>query len=158
MHGTLETKTRTGLYYKAGKDRLLRVVLARDAEGDRPTQIFYCTNLDMTVQQILSTYPYRWAIEVTHHDAKQLLGLEDPANRLPLAVERTAPMAMFLYSLTVLWYAEYGYKEVRFPEGPWYPHKSQPSFADMLTTLRRVTWEEQNIDSAFETHYALFEQ
>ena len=143
LHGTLETKTRTGLYYKAGKDRLLRFVLTRDAEGDRPTQIFYCTNLDMTVQQILSTYSYRWAIEVTHHDAKQLLGLEDPANRVPLAVERTAPMAMFLYSLTVLWYAEHGYKKVRFPERPWYPHKSEPSFADMLTTLRRVTWEEK---------------
>jgi len=32
LHGTLETKTRTGLYYKAGKDRLLRFVLTRDAE------------------------------------------------------------------------------------------------------------------------------
>ena len=28
-----------------------------------------------------------------------ILGLEDPANRLPLAVECTAPMAMFLVEL-----------------------------------------------------------
>ena len=72
----------------------------------------------MDVREILSTYANRWAIEVTHHDAKQLLGLEDPANRLPLAVQRTAPMAMFLYSLTVLWYAQHGHAQVRFPERP----------------------------------------
>jgi hypothetical protein len=143
LHGTFETKTRTGLYYKAGKDRMLKFVLTRDTDGDRPTQIFYCTKLEMDAQQILSTYPHRWAIEVTHYDAKQLLGLEDPANRLPLAVQRTAPMAMFLYSLTILWYAQHGHAQVRFPERPWYTRKSRPSFADMLTTLRRVSWEEK---------------
>jgi hypothetical protein len=143
LHGTFETKTRMGLYYKAGKDRMLKFVLTRDAIGDRPTQIFYCTNLEMDVRQILGTYAHRWAIEVTHYDAKQLLGLEDPANRLPLAVQRTAPMAMFLYSLTVLWYAQHGHAHLQFPERTWYPQKSEPSFADMLTTLRRVTWEDK---------------
>jgi hypothetical protein len=143
LHGTFETKTRTGLYYKAGKDRLLRFVLTRDTEGDRPTQIFYCTDLEMDVQQILATYAHRWAVEVTHHDAKQLLGLEDPANRVPLAVQRTAPMAMFLYSLTALWYDQHGHEYVQFPERTWYPKKCEPSFADMLTTLRRVSWEDR---------------
>ncbi len=143
LHGTFETKTRTGLYYRAGKDRLLTFVLTRDTDGERPTRIFYCTNLEMDVQQILATYAHRWAIEVTHYDAKQLLGLEDPANRLPLAVQRTAPMAMFLYSLTILWYAQHGHEHLQFPQRPWYTRKSEPSFADMLTTLRRVTWEDE---------------
>lgn len=143
LHATLETKTRRGLYYKAGKDRLLTFVLTRDTKGDRPTQIFYCTDLTMKVRDILSAYACRWAIEVTHHDAKQFLGLEDPANRLPLAVERTAPMAMFLYSLTVLWYHQHGHPHLRFPERPWYTRKREPSFADMLTTLRRLSWEEK---------------
>lgn len=143
LHSTFDTKTRQGLYYKAGRDRLLTFILTRDAVGDRPTQIFYCTNLDMDVRSILSIYAHRWAIEVTHHDAKQFLGLEDPANRVPMAVERTAPMAMFLYSMTVLWYAQHGHAHVQFPDRPWYRRKSQPSFADMLTTLRRVTWEEE---------------
>jgi hypothetical protein len=143
LHTTLEIKTRQGLYYKAGKDRLLTFVLTRDLEGERPMQIFYCTDLTLDVRSILSAYSCRWSIEVTHHDAKQYLGLEDPANRLPLAVERTAPMAMFLYSLTVLWYAKHGHEHVRFPNRPWYPRKREPSFADMLTTLRRMTWEEK---------------
>lgn len=143
LHATLETKTRTGLYYKAGQDRLLRFVLSRDTEGGRPTQIFYCTDLSLDVGRILSMYAARWSIEVTHHDAKQFLGLKDPANRLPLAVQRTAPMAMFLYSLTILWYALGGYEHVQFPNRPWYRRKAEPSFADMLTTLRRLSWQEQ---------------
>lgn len=143
LHGRFETKTRGGLYYKAGKDRLLKFVLTRDAAGQRPTQIFYCTRLELDVREILSLYAHRWAIEVTHRDAKQHLGLEDPANRLPLAVERTAPMAMFLYSMTVLWHARHGHSQVRFPHRPWYARKSEVSFADMLTTLRRVSWEDK---------------
>lgn len=143
LHGTFETKTRIGLYYKAGKDRPLKFVLTRDTDGQRPTQIFYCTKLDLKVRDILSTYANRWSIEVTHHDAKQFLGLEDPANRVPLAVHRTAPMAMFLYSLTVLWYAKHGHTNVKFPDRPWYTDKSKPSFADMLTTLRRTSWEKE---------------
>lgn len=81
LHGSLQTKTRTGLYYKAGKDRLLRFVLSRDTVGDRPTRIFYSTDIDLKPRDILSLFSLRWAIEVTHFDCKQHLGLEDAANR-----------------------------------------------------------------------------
>ena len=143
LHGSLRVKTRTGLYYKAGNDRLLRLVLSQDTVGQRPTRIFYCTDVSMAAKEILSIFSQRWSIEVTHFDCKQHLGLEDPANRTPLAVQRTAPMAMFLYSLTVVWFATEGHKELQFPNRPWYPWKSEPSFADMLTTLRRQSWDEK---------------
>jgi len=143
LHGSFRVKTRTGLYYKAGKDRLLRFVLSQDTVGGRPTRIFYSTDVSLDPQAILSTFSLRWAIEVTHFDCKQHLGLEDPANRVPKAVQRTAPMAMFLYSLTIVWYATEGHTEWLIPERPWYWWKSEPSFADMLTTLRRKSWEEK---------------
>jgi hypothetical protein len=143
LRGSLRVKTRTGLYYKAGKDRLLRFVLSQDTVGGRPTRIFYSTDISMTPQEILSIFSQRWAIEVTHFNCKQHLGLEDPANRVPLAVQRTAPMAMFLYSLTVLWFATEGQAELQFPDRPWYDWKCEPSFADMLTTLRRKSWEDK---------------
>jgi hypothetical protein len=28
-----------------------------------------------------------------------------------------------------------------FPERPWYQRKEEPSFGDMLTTLRRLSWK-----------------
>jgi hypothetical protein len=46
-------------------------------------------------------------------------------------------MSMILYSLIVLWFHREGHQFVRFPDRPWYQKKSLPSFADMLSTLRR---------------------
>src|SRR5208337_4888327 len=123
LHATLEVKTIQALYYKAGKDRLLTIVLTRDLEGKRPDQMFYCTKLDWTPRQILSAYACRWAIECTFENCKQFLGLEDPANRLPKAVARTAPMALFIYSLVVVWFHKSGHQLLRFPFRPWYRKK-----------------------------------
>jgi hypothetical protein len=105
--------------------------------------MFYCTKLDWDARQILSAYACRWAIECTFENSKQLLGLEDPANRLPLAVQRTAPMALFLYTLVIVWFQHHGHRWLRFPERPWYRRKQEPSFADLLTTLRRVSYDDQ---------------
>ena len=143
LHTTLQVKVQQALYYKAGKDRLLTVILTRDKKGQRPDQRFYCTRLDWDARQILSVYASRWALEVTFEGAKQVLGFEDPANRLPQAVKRTAPMALVLYSLVVWWFDVEGHKHVRFPKRPWYWKKREPSFQDMVTTLRRLSWLEK---------------
>lgn len=143
LRGTFRTKTRRGLYYKAGNDRLLQFMLSQGVGNKRPTQIFYTTNLAQSAKETLSMFSYRWATEVMHFDTKQHLGLEHPANRTEKAVKRTAPMALFLYSLTIVWYAGEGQRHVRFPDRPWYRNKREPSFGDMLTTLRRKTWEEK---------------
>jgi SRSO17 transposase len=143
LHATLKVKTIQALYYKAGKDRLLNIILTHDVEGKRPDQMFYCTKLDWTAHQILTAYACRWAIECTFENCKQFLGLEDPANRLPMAVARTAPMALFIYTLVVVWFHQTGHRLVHFPFRPWYSKKKEPSFADMLTSLRRVSYEEK---------------
>jgi hypothetical protein len=143
LHATLQVKTRQALYYKAGGTRLLTIVLVHDTVGKRPDQMFYCTRLDWDARQILTCYAGRWAIEVTFENCKQLLGFDEPANRKPLAVQRTAPMALVLYSLIVIWFHRVGHLLVSYPDRPWYRRKVEPSFADMLSTLRRVSWQEQ---------------
>jgi hypothetical protein len=143
FHATVAVKTIQALYYKAGRDRILTIVLVHDLEGKRPDQMFYCTKREWTPREILSAYASRWSIECTFENCKQLLGLEDPANRLPKAVGRTAPMALIIYSLVVVWFHRTGHEALRFPIRPWYPRKEEPSFADQLTTLRRVSYEEK---------------
>jgi hypothetical protein len=137
LHAEILVKTCQALYYTTAGQRLVTIVLSRDTVGGRPDQVFYCTDLNLTARDILSAYATRWSIEVTFENSKQLLGFGDAANRLPLAVERTAPMSMILYSLIVLWFHREGYQFVQFPDRPWYTRKSLPSFADMLSTLRR---------------------
>ena len=142
LHATLQVKTQQALYYKAGGSRMLNIVLTRDKLGKRPDQMFYCTKLDWPADKILATYAYRWAIECTFENCKQFLGLEDPANRVRLAVSRTAPMAFFLYSMIVTWFHTVGHQLLKFPKRPWYKTKKEPSFADMLTTLRQQTYDD----------------
>jgi DDE superfamily endonuclease len=144
LHAVLAVKTQQALYYKSGGQRLLTIVLTRDCQGKRPNQMFYCTKLDWDARQILSAYACRWAIECTFENCKQHLGLEDPANRLPKAVKRTAPMALLFYTLIVVWCHQGGHLFISFPDRPWYRRKAEPSFADLLTTLRRVSYENTN--------------
>jgi len=143
LHATLQVKVRQALYYTAGGERLLTIILTRDTLGQRPDQMFYCTKLDWKALLVLSTYAGRWSSEVTHQNSKQLMGFQDPANRTRQAVMRTAPMAMILYSLIILWFHNTGHHRLSFPIRPWYPKKAEPSFADMLTTLRRRSWHEK---------------
>jgi hypothetical protein len=143
LHAKLKVKVIRGLYYKAGKDRLLTIVLVRDIVGGRPDQMFYCTRTDWDARAILSHYAGRWSVEVMHFNAKQMMGLEDPSNRAPRAVERTAPVGLVLYGLTLVWFHRDGHRSVSFPDRPWYPGKQEPSYADILTALRRESWRGQ---------------
>jgi hypothetical protein len=140
LHAKLQVKTIRALYYKAGKDRLLTIVLVRDISGGRPDQMFYGTRTDWDARSILSHYASRWSVEVMHFNSKQMLGLEDPSNRTPLAVQRTAPVGLLLYGLTLAWFHRDGHRSVSFPDRPWYPGKEEPSYADILTALRRESW------------------
>ena len=79
----------------------------------------------------------RRAIEVAIHEAKRHLGFEEPQGWTRRAVERTAPTAMLLYGLVAVWFLREGHQAVSFPRRLWYRQKRDPSFADMLTTLRR---------------------
>lgn len=53
LHASLAVKTIKALYYKAGGDRELTIVLVRDREGKRPDQMFYCTKLEWNARQIV---------------------------------------------------------------------------------------------------------
>ena len=117
--------------------RPLRIVAVEATRGGRGQEAFYSTCHDASAEQVIAWYAQRWSIEVTFHDSKQHLGFEQPQGWSRKAVERTAPMAMRLYSLIVLWFAREGHRVYKPLDCPWYTSKTEPSFADMLTTLRR---------------------
>jgi hypothetical protein len=127
----------------AAPQRPLRVVAVEAINGGRGQEAFYSTRHDATPEQVIVWYAMRWSVEVANHDSKQHLGFEQPQGWTRRAVERTAPLAMLLYSLIVLWFAEEGHRAWRPLHCPWYVSKVAPSFADMLATLRRLSVRRQ---------------
>jgi len=117
-------------------NRPLRVVAIESRRGGRGREAFYSTCIDAAAVQVLLWYSWRWSIEVTFHDSKQHLGFEEPQGWSRQAVERTCPMALFLYTMIVLWFVQEGHCRYHPVKRPWYPQKPHASFADMLATLR----------------------
>jgi len=137
-------KSCDALWYNSAGTRMLRVVVVRDPSGRRKDDCFFSTDRSLSPKAIIELFAQRWPLEVAFYNAKQHLGMEDPQNRKPLAVQRTAPLALCLHTLVILWFARYGrfnadaYRKTR----PWYRKKRTPSFADMLNCLRTASIKE----------------
>ena len=137
-------KTCTALWYNSAGTRLLRIVVVHDPSGRRKDDCFFSTDLSLSAKAILELFTMRWPLEVAFYNAKQFLGLEDPQNRTPQAVQRTAPLALYLHTLVILWFAEHGHfdAEAYRRTHPWYTRKRTPSFADMLACLKMASLRE----------------
>lgn len=127
----------------AAPERPLRVVVVDPTRGGRGRQAFYSTCPQASAEEVLTWYASRWSIEVMNHDSKQHLGFQEPQGWSRPAVQRTAPLAMLLYSLIVVWFAREGHRQYQPLQAPWYTPKTGPSFADMLATLRRGSLRQQ---------------
>jgi len=130
-------------YLYAMPERPVRVVAVEPLTGGRTVQAFYSTCHAASAENVLTWYAMRWSIEEAFQNSKSHLGFEEPQGWTRKAVERTAPTAMLLYSLTVLWFASEGHRHYQAPLRPWYRSKARASFADMLATLRQESVREQ---------------
>jgi SRSO17 transposase len=126
----------------AAPHRLLKIVAVEPLTGGWKKQAFFSTCADATALQVLTWYAKRWSLEVAFHDSKMHLGFEEPQGWTRKAVERTAPIAMMLYSLIVLWFAQEGHRHYRPATRPWYTTKTHATFTDMLATLRHQSLRE----------------
>jgi hypothetical protein len=119
----------------------VRMVLVRDRPG-KPMLALITTDLSVTAADLVGRYAARWAIEVTFFDTRQTLGVGQARNRTAQAVNRTWAFGMYVYTIVVIWYAVSGHRSQivadRRVHAPWYLSKTDPSFADMLTALRRT--------------------
>jgi hypothetical protein len=140
----VEYFTYTALWYGALRDQVIRIMVVRDPTGRRHDKAFFCTDGAVSPGFILESYAHRWTLEVTFHNCKQSLGFEDPQNQTATAVRRTAPFALLVYDLVLLWAAEQQTTEAArpWPARPWYRRKVTRSFPDLLTALRLAGWRQ----------------
>lgn len=74
---------------------------------------------------IIELFSERWALELAFFHAQGKLGFQDPQHRTEHAVAGTAPRALWLCSLVVLWYLRTGQhlRSARLGACPWYTSK-----------------------------------
>lgn len=101
----LDILSDTAVWYHAGLPSVpIRWVLVRDPEGRLDPQGFLCTQLDADPVQILAWFVRRWQVEVTFQETRAHLGMETQRQWSDLAIARTTPLLVGLYSL-VTWLA-----------------------------------------------------
>ena len=77
-------------------------VLVRDPQGTFVTQALLCTDLGAKPEQILGWFVLRWQIETTFQEARRHLGVETQRQWSELAIRRTTPALLGLFSLVTL--------------------------------------------------------
>jgi hypothetical protein len=137
----LEYVCATAVWYHSGMPpAAIRWVLLRDPAGQRDAQAFLCTDLDLEPVAILRHFVCRWRIETTFQEARQHLGVETQRQWSDLAILRTTPALLGLYSLVTVW----AHGLTRNPAIAVHPHpaawyqKTQPTFSDAIAAVRRV--------------------
>ena len=129
------------LWHTPGEDPVrLRWVLVVDPTGQDRPQAFFSTDVDMTPERIVEFFVLRWNVEVTFEETRRHLGVETQRQWSDLAIARTTPALMGLFSLVCLMalqMLEDGSLPVR--QSAWYK-KQDATFSDVLAFVRRAIW------------------
>jgi hypothetical protein len=137
----VEIVSETAVWYSTGLFAVpLRWVLVRDPQGQFKTQALLCTDLEANPQKIVCWFVMRWQLEVTFQEVRRHLGFETQRQWSDLAIRRTTPALLGLFSLvTVLAHGRRTQAAGAFRRAAWY-HKSYPTFADALALVRKELW------------------
>ena len=138
----VEIVSATAVWYHNGMPPLpIRWVLIRDPKGRFKPQALLCTDLTVKPEQILKWFILRWRVEVTFHEVRTHLGVETQRQWSHLAIARTTPALLGLFSLVTL-LAHTHARRNNFPvrQAAWYT-KSLPTFSDALANVRQELWQ-----------------
>ncbi len=141
---TVEIVSETALWYHTGLPAVaVRWVLIRDPQERFATQALLCTDLMVAPAQIIAWFVRRWQMETTFAEVRRHLGVETQRQWSSLAIARTTPVLLGLFSLVTL-LAHPHLREQSDPirQAAWY-RKRAPTFADALALIRREIWRHE---------------
>ncbi len=131
----------TAVWYHPGLPVVpLRWVLVRAPEGELEPQALLSTDPSVPPRQIVEWFVLRWQLEVTFEEARAHLGIETQRQWSDLAILRTTPALLGLFSLVTLFAHQLlDGQPLPVRQAAWYT-KTLPTFADTLAFLRQQLW------------------
>jgi hypothetical protein len=138
---SVEVASATALWYSTGLPAVpIRWVLVGDPEGEFKTQALLCTDLGAKPEQIVGWFVLRWQMETTFQEARRHLGVETQRQWSEMAIRRTTPALLGLFSIVTLFAHQ---RMARSTEAvrrvAWYL-KPHPTFSDALALVRKELW------------------
>ena len=98
-------------------------------------------------RELLVRYPGRWRLAGTLEESRAHLGVATQRQWSKLALARSTPGRMGLFSVVVLCgQALHPDGRIAVGQAAWYP-KSQATFSDVPATVRRHVWHQELLDS-----------
>jgi hypothetical protein len=137
----------TALWYHPGKRVPIRWLLVRDVAGAFEPQGFLCTDPDADPLEVLRWFVRRWSVEVTFAELRRHLGVESQRQWSDLAIARTTPALLGLFSLVTLWSEDVLDGGVLPRRAAWYP-KPRPTFSDALAAVRYRLWTSATLSTS----------
>ena len=141
----MEIASQTAVWYCTGLFAVpVRWVLMRDPEGEFKTQALLCTDLEADPKKIVCWFVMRWQLEVTFQEMRRHLGFETQRQWSDMALRRTTPALLGLFSLVSL----FAHQRMRQSAGAlrrqaaWYQER-HPTFADALALVRKELWAQE---------------
>ncbi len=134
----------TAVWHHAGLPVVpIRWTLVRDPLGRFAPQALLCTDPDQKPEQVLRWFVQRWQLEATFQETRAHLGVETQRQWSDLAIARTTPCLLGLFSLVTLLAAQLSPRACgAVMTTAWY-RKRRPTFSDTLAAVRRHVWHEQ---------------
>jgi hypothetical protein len=132
-------------------------VLVRDPLAEFDPSAFFATDQAVAPSQILAWFILRWNVEVTFEEARAHLGVETQRQWSDLAIARTTPALLGLFSLVTL-LAHRLTENQPFPlrSAAWYV-KTEATFSDAIALVRRHLWTNtQFTNSPSQTGFVVF--
>jgi hypothetical protein len=138
---TVEVASATAVWYSTGLPAVpIRWVVVRDPQGELATQALLCSDLGARPEQIVGWFVLRWQMETTFQEARRHLGVETQRQWSELAIRRTTPALLGLFSIVTL----FAHQRMRqrmhtVRRAAWY-RKPCPTFSDALALVRKELW------------------
>jgi len=145
----VELASSTAVWYHSGQPAVpIRWVLIRDPEGKFESRALLCTDLSAPAVQIVEWFVRRWRVEVTFEEARAHLGVETQRQWSDLAIARTTPALLGLFSLVTLWAHRLAESEpLPVRQAAWYI-KQRPTFSDALAAVRHQLWHPRDFHTS----------
>lgn len=150
---TVEYTSGTGVWYHAGEPVVPgRWVVVRDPVDHFKPQCLWCTDPEAEPEQILRWFTQRWSLEVTFEEVRTHLGVETQRQWNDLAIARTTPVLMALFSLvTLMVYRLSTQGQLPVRQAAWYV-KVHATFSDAIALVRRTLWYHSNLSMSSLLH------